>query len=134
MDLLMGCLSGNLSEADKKVLMDEGRCFYCKDKGVMIFLCCSTIDDISSMSFLLFPCTILKVVEHDTEDLTRPKRPVTDWPGPLARLRLPVRCLFSRAWPSPLWAYNTFSRIFYVLLNVLFILSLSIPFYSFLRL
>ena len=28
----MGQLSGNLSEADKKKLMDEGRCFYCKEK------------------------------------------------------------------------------------------------------
>ena len=33
MDLSMGCLSGNLSDADKKTLMDEGRCFYCKEKG-----------------------------------------------------------------------------------------------------
>ena len=33
MDLSMGCLGGNLTEADKKKLMDEGRCFYCKEKG-----------------------------------------------------------------------------------------------------
>jgi hypothetical protein len=33
MDLSMGRLGGNLSDADKKKLMDEGRCFYCKDKG-----------------------------------------------------------------------------------------------------
>jgi hypothetical protein len=29
----MGRLGGNLTDADKKKLMDEGRCFYCKDKG-----------------------------------------------------------------------------------------------------
>ena len=33
MDLSMGRLGGNLSESDKKKLMDEGRCFYCKEKG-----------------------------------------------------------------------------------------------------
>ena len=33
MDLSMGCLGGNLTDADKKKLMDEGRCFYCKEKG-----------------------------------------------------------------------------------------------------
>ena len=33
MDLSMGHLGGNLSDADKKKLMDEGRCFYCKEKG-----------------------------------------------------------------------------------------------------
>ena len=33
MDLSMGHLGGNLSETDKKKLMDEGRCFYCKEKG-----------------------------------------------------------------------------------------------------
>jgi hypothetical protein len=33
MDLSMGRLGGNLTDADKKKLMDEGRCFYCKDKG-----------------------------------------------------------------------------------------------------
>ena len=33
MDLSMGCLSGNLSNADKKALMDEGWCFYCKEKS-----------------------------------------------------------------------------------------------------
>ena len=33
MDLSIGCLGGNLTEADKKKLMDEGRCFYCKEKG-----------------------------------------------------------------------------------------------------
>ena len=33
MDLSMGRLGGNLSDANKKKLMDEGRCFYCKEKG-----------------------------------------------------------------------------------------------------
>ena len=33
MDLSMGRLGGNLSDADKKKLMDEGQCFYCKEKG-----------------------------------------------------------------------------------------------------
>jgi hypothetical protein len=33
MDLSMGRLGGNLTDADKKTLMDEGRCFYCKEKG-----------------------------------------------------------------------------------------------------
>ena len=33
MDLSMGHLGGNLSNTDKKKLMDEGRCFYCKEKG-----------------------------------------------------------------------------------------------------
>ena len=33
MDLSMGRLGENLTEADKKKLMDEGRCFYCKEKG-----------------------------------------------------------------------------------------------------
>ena len=33
MDLSMGRLDGNLSDADKKKLMDKGRCFYCKEKG-----------------------------------------------------------------------------------------------------
>ena len=33
MDLSMGRLGGNLSKTDKKKLMDEGRCFYCKEKG-----------------------------------------------------------------------------------------------------
>ena len=33
MDLSLGRLGGNLSETDKKKLMDEGRCFYCKEKG-----------------------------------------------------------------------------------------------------
>ena len=29
----MGRLGGNLSKANKKKLMDEGQCFYCKEKG-----------------------------------------------------------------------------------------------------
>ena len=33
MDLSMGWLRGNLAKADKKKLMDKGRCFYCKEKG-----------------------------------------------------------------------------------------------------
>ena len=33
MDLSMGRLGGSLSNADKKKLMDEGQCFYCKEKG-----------------------------------------------------------------------------------------------------
>ena len=33
MDLSMGRLGGNLSDANKKKLMDEGRCFYCREKG-----------------------------------------------------------------------------------------------------
>jgi hypothetical protein len=33
MDLSMGHLGGNLSDANKKKLMDKGRCFYCKEKG-----------------------------------------------------------------------------------------------------
>ena len=33
MDLSIGQLGGNLSDTDKKKLMDEGRCFYCKEKG-----------------------------------------------------------------------------------------------------
>ena len=33
MNLSMGRLRGNLSEVNKKKLMDEGRCFYCKEKG-----------------------------------------------------------------------------------------------------
>ena len=33
MDLSMGRLGGNLTDADKKKLMDKGRCFYCKEKG-----------------------------------------------------------------------------------------------------
>ena len=33
MDLSMGRLGGSLTDADKKKLMDEGRCFYCKEKG-----------------------------------------------------------------------------------------------------
>jgi hypothetical protein len=33
MDLSMGRLGGNLSNTDKKKLMDEGHCFYCKEKG-----------------------------------------------------------------------------------------------------
>ena len=33
MDLSMGHLGGNLTDTDKKKLMDEGRCFYCKEKG-----------------------------------------------------------------------------------------------------
>jgi Zinc knuckle len=33
MDLSIGRLGGNLTDADKKKLMDEGRCFYCKEKG-----------------------------------------------------------------------------------------------------
>ena len=33
MDLSMGRLGGNLTDTDKKKLMDEGRCFYCKEKG-----------------------------------------------------------------------------------------------------
>jgi hypothetical protein len=33
MDLSMGRLGGNLTDADKKKLMDKGRCFYCKENG-----------------------------------------------------------------------------------------------------
>ena len=33
MDLSMGRLGGNLTDSNKKKLMDEGRCFYCKEKG-----------------------------------------------------------------------------------------------------
>ena len=29
----MGHLGGNLSDTDKQKLMDEGQCFYCKEKG-----------------------------------------------------------------------------------------------------
>jgi hypothetical protein len=36
---------------------------------------------------------------------------MTDRPGPLARPRSPYVVYDSRAWPSPLWAYNTFSYV-----------------------
>ena len=50
---------------------------------------------------------------------------MTGQPGPLARPDLASMILtFSRAWPSPLWAYNTFS---YVLCLSLFITHL-VPF------
>ena len=39
MDLSMGRLGGNLSDADKKALMDKGWCFYCKEKGHRINRC-----------------------------------------------------------------------------------------------
>jgi hypothetical protein len=33
MDVDAARLGGNLTEEEKKHLMDEGRCFYCKDQG-----------------------------------------------------------------------------------------------------
>ena len=40
--------------------------------------------------------------------------------------------MLSRAWPSPLWAYNTFSHVLQLSLSLLLIFLLfdSIPFHS----
>ena len=61
------------------------------------------------------------------------KSPMTDRLGPLVRPRFPVQYLIdSRARPSPLWAYNTFSYVLFLssgLVSSLVLFS-SIPFYS----
>jgi hypothetical protein len=58
---------------------------------------------------------------------------MTDWLGPLVQPRFPLRYLTdSRAWPSPLWAYNTFSYVLFLSFDSRrpYVLFPSVPFYS----
>ena len=75
-------------------------------------------DDLALSFLFCLSCTIrlLKSHRHDTEDLMWPKRHMTGRPGPLVWPEIPV-WYFSRARPSPLWAYNTFSMILFVSLS-----------------
>ena len=73
-------------------------------------------DDLSFLLFLFcslsLSCTILRPESTTPRIACDSKSPMTDWLGPLVRPRSPVRYLAdSRAWPSPLWAYNTFSYV-----------------------
>ena len=66
-----------------------------------------------------------KVTRHDTKDLTWPKCPVAGRPGLLVWPEMPHMVLMlSHAWPSPLWAYNTFLYVLHLSL------SLIHPFFS----
>ena len=57
--------------------------------------------------------------------------PMAERLGPLVWPRFPVQYLAdSRAWPSPLWAYNTFSPILFLSFGLRSLLFHSIPFYS----
>ena len=84
------------------------------------------------LAYPLFPllCTILRPQSTTPGIACDPKGPMTDWPGPLVRPRCPVRYpADSRAWPSPLWAYNTFSHILFLSFRLASSLC-SIPFHS----
>ena len=67
-------------------------------------------------SFLLsLCCTILRLKSMTPKIACDSKSPMIDRLGPLARPRSPTRYLVdSRAWPSPLWAYNTFSYVLFL--------------------
>ena len=89
-------------------------CAYIGLDSVTISRCPFKIDDFLSCSFPAYLVRFLspKVMRHDTEDLMWPKRPMTGRPGPLVQPDASCTILtFSRAWPSPLWAYNTFSYV-----------------------
>ena len=79
---------------------------------------------------LSLSCTILRPQSMTPGIACDSKSLMTDWLGPLVRPRSPIRYLVdSRAWPSPLWAYNTFSYV--LLLSFRLTLSpCSIPFCS----
>ena len=82
---------------------------------------------------LVILCTILRPQDMTPGIACDSKSPVTDRLGPLVRPRFPTWYLAdSRAWPSPLWAYNTFSIILFFSLRLvsLPILFYSTPFYS----
>ena len=59
-------------------------------------------------------CTILRSGGTTPRIACDSKSPMISRLGPLARPRFPVRYLIdSRAWPSPLWAYNVFSHVLF---------------------
>ena len=59
-------------------------------------------------------CTILRPQNMTPGIACDSKSPMIDWLGPLVRPRFPIRYCDSRAWPSPLWAYNIFSYVLFV--------------------
>jgi hypothetical protein len=78
----------------------------------------------------LFDCTILRPGSTTPGITCDSKSPTTDRPGPPVSAEISgTMSHVSRAWPSPLWAHNTFS---YVLLPSCRPVSFpySIPFYS----
>ena len=87
--------------------------------------------------FFFSSCTILRPQSMTPRITCDAKSPMTDRLGPLVRPRFPVRYpIDSRAWPSPLWAYSTFSTVLFPSFQfapspALFssILFYSIPFY-----
>ena len=87
-------------------------------------------DDLFLLHLLSLTCTILRPSSMTPGIACDSKSPMTDRPGPLVRPRFSVRYLAnSRAWPSPLWAYNAFSDV--LSLSFLFASSpCSIPFRS----
>ena len=88
-----------------------------------------------SFHLLFFSCTILRPQSMTPGIACDSKSPMTDWFGPLVRPRFLVRYLAdSRAWPSPLWAYNTFSYVLFLSFQpaspLCYILFHSTPFHS----
>ena len=67
MDLSMGRLRGNLTDADKKKLMDEGRCFYCKEKGHCANRCPKKPQQCPSTTPATFPSRARAVEATDGE-------------------------------------------------------------------
>ena len=97
--------------------------------GIRTMVVCQACTFSLGRSFLFFSayypflCTILRPQSMTPGITCDSKSPMTDWLGPLARPRFPVRYLAdSRARPSPLWAYNTFSYVLF--------LSFRLAFYS----
>ena len=87
-------------------------------------------DDFSFLLNHLFDCTILRPRSTTPGITCDSKSPTTDRPGPLVSAEISgTMSHVSRAWPSPLWACNTFS---YVLLLSFRLVSFpySTPFHS----
>ena len=98
-------------------------------------LICVTISTFRSDNFFSFSFLPFTPFMYDTkairarhrESHVTLKSPMTDWLGPLARPRSPIRYSFdSHAWPSPLWAYTMFSHFLCLSSNM----PASFPFYS----
>ena len=70
MDLSMGRLGGNLTDADKKKLMDEGKCFYCKEKGHRANRCPKKPQRRPPAAQTTFP-SCARVTEATTEENTK---------------------------------------------------------------
>ena len=78
MDLSMGQLGENLSKVDKKKLMDEGQCFYCKEKGHHANKCPKKPQQQSSASRPTLSPSCTHVTEAVEEENTKSQPDIRD--------------------------------------------------------